>query len=106
SCGKTQLALSIAHSLWQSGGLNLLVWVPATNRAAVLASYAQAAAAAMGAAADQDAESVAARFLGWLRNTARSWLVVFDDLTDAENLDRLWPEGGGRILITTADPAT
>jgi hypothetical protein len=106
SCGKTQLAVSSAHSLWQSGRLDLLVWVPATNRAAVLAGYVQAAAATIGVAADQDAESVAARFLRWLRDTTRSWLVVFDDLTDAANLDGLCPEGCGGILITTADPAT
>ena len=105
SCGKTQLAVSIARSLWQSGRLDLLVWVPATNRAAVLASYVQAAVAAMGIAAGGDAESIAARFIRWLGDTGRPWLVIFDDLTDAASLDGLWPEGG-RILVTTADPAT
>jgi hypothetical protein len=105
SCGKTQLAVSAAHSLRQSGRIDLLVWVPATNRASVLAGYVQAAVAAMGIRAEGDAESIATRFVRWLGGTERPWLVVFDDLTDAADLDGLWPEGRGRILVTTADPA-
>jgi hypothetical protein len=106
SCGKTQLAVSAAHSLRQSGGLDLMLWVPATNRASVLACYVQAAVAATGVSAGGDAESIAARFARWLAGTDRSWLVVFDDLTDAAVLEGLWPEGRGRVLVTTADPAT
>lgn len=106
SAGKTQLAVSAAHSLRQSGGIDLLLWVPATSRASVLAGYVQAAVAAMGIRADGDAESIAARFVRWLDGTGRPWLAVFDDLTDGADLDGLWPGGSGRILITTADPAT
>src|ERR1700728_583426 len=47
SCGKTQLAVSCAESLWQSGGVDLLVWIAATSRASVLSGYVEAAAAAM-----------------------------------------------------------
>ncbi len=106
SCGKTQLAVAAAHRLRQSGGIDLLLWVPATNRASVLAGYVQAAVAATGIRAEGDAESIAARFVRWLAGTRRSWLVVFDDLTAAADLDGLWPQGRGRILVTTADPAT
>ena len=94
SCGKTQLAVSAAHSLRQSGSIDLLVWVPATNRASVLAGYVQAAAAAMGIRADADAESIATRFVRWLAGTERPWLVVFDDLTDAADSGR--PLAGGQ----------
>ncbi len=53
-----------------------------------------------------DAESVAARFVSWLSETTRPWLVVLDDLTDAADLDGLWPAGPtGRVLITTANSA-
>jgi hypothetical protein len=45
TCGKTQLALFVAESLWSSRGVDLLVWVTATSRASVLAGYAEAAAA-------------------------------------------------------------
>ncbi|HBW19457.1 MAG TPA: hypothetical protein DEH11_10850 [Actinobacteria bacterium] len=42
-CGKTQLAAALAWSLWQSRDIDLLVWVPASGRTALLAGYAQAA---------------------------------------------------------------
>ncbi|MGD0928994.1 MAG: hypothetical protein ABR926_27815 [Streptosporangiaceae bacterium] len=35
SSGKTQLAAAFAESLWQSGGVDLLVWIEATSRASV-----------------------------------------------------------------------
>ncbi|HEX6524144.1 MAG TPA: hypothetical protein VF070_29710, partial [Streptosporangiaceae bacterium] len=42
--GKTQLAAAFAESLWQSRGLDLLVWIQATSRASVLSGYAAATA--------------------------------------------------------------
>ena len=106
SCGKTQLAVAFAGSLWQSRGVDLLVWVVATSRASVLSGYV-AAAAAMGLDPEGDAESIAGRFVGWLGETSRPWLVVLEDLSDVADLARLWPEGpAGRVLITTADSAT
>lgn len=106
SCGKTQLALSYAYSLWQSGAVDLVIWLTATNRAQVLSGYAEAAAT-LGVHLSGDAESVAARFLSWLHDTPRPWLVVIDDLTDASAAKRLWPHGpSGRVLVTAPDPAT
>src|SRR5581483_2535566 len=81
SPGKTQLACYLAGSLWRSRGVDLLAWVAATSRAAVLSGYVQAAAE-LGLDHGGDAEAVAARFLAWLAGTARSWLVVLDDLRD------------------------
>jgi tetratricopeptide (TPR) repeat protein len=105
SCGKTQLAVSFAESLWRSGEVDLLAWVVATSRASVLGGYA-AAAAATGAAAAGDAGAVAAWFTGWLGQTHRPWLVVLDDLGCAADLDGLMPAGpAGRVLVTTRDPA-
>ena len=106
SSGKTQLACYLAGSLWRSRSVDLLAWVAATSRAAVLSGYVQAAAE-LGLDHGGDAESVAARFLAWLAGTGRPWLVVLDDLRDAADLDGLWPAGpAGRLLITTADHAT
>jgi hypothetical protein len=42
SSGKTQLAVASAEALWQSGEVDLLVWIDATSRASVLAGYAAA----------------------------------------------------------------
>ena len=106
SCGKSQLAVSCARSMWQSGTVDLLVWVVATSRASVLSGYVQAAVSAMGIDPAGDAESVASRFVDWLGETNRQWLMVLDDLSDAADLAGLWPEGpAGRTLITTAESA-
>jgi tetratricopeptide (TPR) repeat protein len=107
SSGKTQLAAAFAESLWQSGGIDLLVWIEATSRASVLSGYAAAMAAATGRHQASSCESVAAQFLSWLGETSRPWLVVLDDLIGTANLDGLWPAGpAGRVLVTSADPAT
>ncbi len=106
SCGKTQLAVAFAESLRQSRGVDLLVWVAATSRASVLSGYVQAAVASMDIDPGGDAESIAARFVSWLGQTSRPWLIVLEDKSDAADLTGLWPEGpAGRVLITTADSA-
>ncbi len=106
SCGKTQLAVYFAESLWRSRTVDLLVWVVATSRASVLSGFAEAAAA-MGSDDAGTAESAADHFVGWLSQTSRPWMVVLDDLRNAADLDGLWPEGpAGRVLITTANSAT
>jgi tetratricopeptide (TPR) repeat protein len=106
SSGKTQLAAAFAESLWQSGGVDLLVWIEATSRASVLSGYAAATAAVTGRDRASSCESVAAQFLSWLGETSRSWLVVLDDLSDPANLDGLWPAGpAGRVLVISAEAA-
>jgi len=107
SCGKTQLAVSFAHFLWQAGAVDVVIWVTATSPAAVLSSYVEAAAA-LGIQLSGDADSVCTRLLGWLRDTSRPWLVVLDGLTAGAALDdRRWPAGpAGRVLVTTSDAET
>jgi tetratricopeptide (TPR) repeat protein len=120
SSGKTQAAVAYAEELWASEGIDILVWVTATSRAAVLSTLAEAALAVRAAgaetsartvapgdwAADDAVEATAASFLRWLRETARPWLVVLDDLADPAVMADGWPEGAaGRTLITTPDPA-
>jgi tetratricopeptide (TPR) repeat protein len=106
ACGKTQVAVSYAEWLWQSGRVDVLVWATATSRASVLSGYAEASVAATWADPSGDAETIAGRFLGWLAETTRPWLVVLDDLPEAAVLEGLRPAGSaGRVLITTRNPA-
>ncbi|WP_236670087.1 tetratricopeptide repeat protein [Streptomyces antimycoticus] len=104
--GKTQLAVHHARALWQAGGAELLVWVSAGTRTAIVSAYAQAAAEVLGT--DHSGTEKAARaFLAWLEPrhgaSQRSWLIVLDDLTDPADLRGLWPPASphGRTLITT-----
>ncbi len=104
SSGKTQLAVAYAESLWQSRQADLLVWITGTSRASVLAGYAAAAVATMNVGPGDTAETLAARFLGWLAETSRPWLVVLDDLSGSAGAGGLWPSGpAGRVLVTTSD---
>jgi tetratricopeptide (TPR) repeat protein len=132
--GKTQLAAAYAHALWQSGEVELLVWITASSRAAILVGYAQAflqvsrapggpsaqaattpadpspagpaPAGAPGAPPEygtgEDMAELAGRFLRWLPDSTRSWLIVLDDLADATDMTELWPRGAmGRTIVTT-----
>ncbi|MEV8016857.1 tetratricopeptide repeat protein [Streptomyces sp. NPDC086554] len=111
--GKTQLAARYARELRDSGEIDLLLWVTAVNREAVVTAYAQAAEEWLGLARS-DSERAAARFLAWLEPRPAggpSWLIVLDDLADpvdlladpAQGRGGLWPPASprGRTLITT-----
>ncbi|MFE7114844.1 NB-ARC domain-containing protein [Streptomyces sp. NPDC057654] len=104
--GKTQLAARCAGALRASGSLDLLVWISAGTRAAIVAGYAQTAAEVLGSDA-RDPEQAARAFLAWLepgRPAERhTWLVVLDDLADPADLRGLWPPRSprGHTLITT-----
>ncbi|MEV0643305.1 tetratricopeptide repeat protein [Streptomyces sp. NPDC050619] len=104
--GKTQLAAAYAHQALVDG-VDLVVWVDASDVEQVIARYAHAAHA-VEAASDRllgkSAESDAGLFLHWLATTRRSWLIVLDDLTDPEAM-QWWPPasafGCGRVVATT-----
>ncbi|TYC66652.1 tetratricopeptide repeat protein [Streptomyces sp. CB01881] len=104
--GKTQLAANEARTAWQAGQLDLLVWVTAGSRAAILTAYAQAIAEITGRD-PADPEQGAREFLAWLRpggagETIRR-LIVLDGVLDPDDLRGLWPpdQPAGRTLITT-----
>ncbi|AJT61768.1 hypothetical protein T261_0075 [Streptomyces lydicus] len=107
--GKTQLAAHHARCMWLAGEVDLLVWVTASSREAVLAAYAQAAEETLGGPLS-DPERAASAFLAWLQPRPPSdgssgcrWLVVLDDVADPGHLRGLWPPSSpsGRTLVTT-----
>jgi tetratricopeptide (TPR) repeat protein len=106
ACGKTQIAVMIAESLWRSSLIDALIWISASSRATVLSGFVQASVTATGLEPTGTADSVAVRFISWLGETPQPWLVVLDDLPEAVDLSGLWPDGPtGRLLITSAYPA-
>jgi len=105
--GKTQLALAVAHALWDRRALDLVVWMCPSTRDAVVTAYAQAMRDIGKAADGEPAETAASRFLDWLTQTSRPWLIVLDDLGDAAVLEGLWPHGRqGRVVVTSRRPNT
>jgi tetratricopeptide (TPR) repeat protein len=103
--GKTQLAIAFAHALWNARAVDLLVWVNATGREAIVTAFARAAGAVDADIADEPAHAGARRFLAWLSRTTRQWAVIIDDLQDAADLEDLWPAGAtGQTIVTTRLP--
>src|SRR5499427_4579603 len=104
--GKTQLALAVAHTLWDRHALDLVLWLTPSSRDAVITGYAQAMQDVGRPSADGP-EAAAAHFLDWLSETGRPWLVILDDLADASALEGLWPHGPqGRVMVTSRRPDT
>ncbi|MEU0844328.1 tetratricopeptide repeat protein [Streptomyces sp. NPDC005962] len=108
--GKSQLAASLTRELRDQersdgGGLDVLVWVKATEPDTIIAAYAEAAERlSLPGGASDDSATAAEVFLSWLAATERRWLVVLDDITDPETIDTWWPDGNarnGRVLATT-----
>jgi len=101
--GKTQLAVEFTHAMWNARTIEVLIWVTASSREAVLTSFAHAANTVDAANLTESAEVAAGRFVAWLAHTRRPWALVIDDLRDPNDLADLWPSGhAGRIVITTS----
>ncbi|MET9088059.1 tetratricopeptide repeat protein, partial [Streptomyces sp. NPDC004237] len=108
--GKTQLAADYARTAWDDdsavGGLDVLVWVTASSRQAIVTGYAQAGVE-LCRGDPNDQEKAALSFLAWLTPKAGTkpcrWLIVLDDVADPADLRGLWPPAGahGRTLVTT-----
>ncbi|MGX1727779.1 tetratricopeptide repeat protein [Streptomyces diastaticus] len=104
--GKTQLAADYARTAWDSGSVDVLVWISASSRSAVTNGYAQAGVEVLGAD-PTDTEKATREFLAWLEPKTGTkpcrWLVVLDDLADPADLRGLWPPASprGRTLVTT-----
>ena len=100
--GKTQLAAALAHSLWDHQSIELLIWITAATRDAIISGFASAAREVGIDLAGRDSEQAAALFLVWLERTHRGWTIVLDDLGDPRYLDRLWPATNtGTVIVTT-----
>ncbi|WP_176712126.1 NB-ARC domain-containing protein [Streptomyces sp. DI166] len=108
--GKSQVAAAIARELRdrersRGGGLDLLIWVKATETDQIADAYAEAAARlGLPGGSSADRAAAAEAFLAWLAATERRWLVVLDDVTDPEAVDAWWPDGNprnGGVLVTT-----
>jgi tetratricopeptide (TPR) repeat protein len=101
--GKTQLAVACARRMWAAAEVDLLVWLDAFSRDRIVAGYARALADLRLGAAPDKPEAAASRFLAWLSDTGKRWLVVLDGVTEAADIEGLWPQGpSGQALVTTS----
>ncbi|MFJ8936456.1 tetratricopeptide repeat protein, partial [Streptomyces sp. NPDC102365] len=100
--GKTQLAADHARHAWDAGEIDVLVWVTASSRTAIVTAYAQAGAELLGTDPG-DPDQASSMFLAWLGSKPYRWLIVLDDLADPADIRGLWPPDvpHGRTLVTT-----
>ncbi|WNV83927.1 FxSxx-COOH system tetratricopeptide repeat protein [Umezawaea sp. Da 62-37] len=100
--GKTQLAAEYARGLLASDGIDILMWVDASSRDAILSIFSQAVAV-MGSTRHTDTEGVVGRWWEWLSSSGKRWLVVLDDLHNPSDMNGLWPPHapGGQVLVTS-----
>ncbi|MDW8478434.1 tetratricopeptide repeat protein [Streptomyces scabiei] len=106
--GKTQLAAHYARQAWTGDELDVLVWVSASSRPAIVSAFAQAAEELL-AHEPGDPERSAQAFLRWLEpkplgsEPVCRWLVVLDDVADPADVTGLWPAKNpyGRTVVTT-----
>ncbi len=103
--GKTQLAVAYTHALRSIRAVEVLVWVTATSRDAIITGYAEAAGMVGGPDHGSGTETAADRFVAWMARTRHPWALVLDDLSDPDDLADLWPAGpAGQVVITTRLP--
>lgn len=96
--GKTQQAVNI----FESSAAQLRVWVTATSRDTIVATYADAASRIGASGAGDLPEQAATRFVEDLSTLDRSWLVVLDDVSSEDDLTGLIPRSSsGTVLVTT-----
>ena len=100
--GKTTAAIEYAHR--HHDEFDIAWWVPAEDPGLIPERLAELALALDLTTATTPAGVGVARLMGELARRER-WLVVFDNAEDPRALSRFLPEGPGRILITSRNPA-
>ncbi|KAL9593091.1 MAG: hypothetical protein Q9179_006109 [Wetmoreana sp. 5 TL-2023] len=102
--GKTSIALQFAHmaKTW----CDAVLWIHSETTIALAQSYTDAARSLhLPGLTDGDHANNRLIVLEWFSNTDSRWLLVFDNVEDAEHLEQYRPKSGnGSILITTRKP--
>ncbi|MGK4591680.1 tetratricopeptide repeat protein [Amycolatopsis sp. w19] len=88
--------------MWDAGEVDVLLWISADSRDAVVSAYAEAGDEIFGHDSPQPAR-MALRLLAWFGETDLHWLVVLDGLQQPGDLAGLWPPhtSTGQVVVTT-----
>ncbi|KAF4551560.1 Hypothetical protein D9617_13g100610 [Elsinoe fawcettii] len=104
--GKTSVALKYARLQWDKQRIDNLLWIVSETPTSIRQSFTLAALRLkLEGARPDDHDENRARLLDWLQTTDDRWLIIYDNATKVDILERYWPSGGyGQALITTRNP--
>lgn len=103
--GKTHLAAAFLARLARGRASDVQVWIDASSKWAVMASYAQAAYDVGVSHSAATIDAGVARFLDWLEQADNRWAVVYDNVGEfSEIVDLLPITVTGQVVITCRQP--
>jgi len=103
--GKSHLAAAYVTRLAQAGASDVQVWINASSKWAVMASYAQAACDVGVSHSGASIDAGVGRFLEWLDKTGDRWALVYDNVGDfSEIVDLLPITMTGQAVVTCRLP--
>jgi tetratricopeptide (TPR) repeat protein len=105
--GKTQIAVEFAYRSRASGRFKHTFWVNAANEETILASFVELAGILpeLSATNVTDQRKLVEAVKRWLEDRQQSWLLIFDNVDNIDNLpalrEYLPQRGNGSVLLTT-----
>ncbi|KAH7323125.1 P-loop containing nucleoside triphosphate hydrolase protein [Stachybotrys elegans] len=104
--GKSQLALHYANTSMHL--YDVIAWIPSKTQHQIvhaLSSLSSKLGLAWGGGDSADDYQTTQTLRDWLNMSNRSFLLIFDNVENAEILDQIWPASNkGSIIITTRSP--
>ncbi|KAI0861638.1 hypothetical protein F4860DRAFT_475715 [Xylaria cubensis] len=104
--GKTQLALQYANTSLKM--FDIIIWIPAETQIKIiqtLARYAAKLGLSSEESKEDDYQSVQ-KLRDWLNTIEDPFLLIFDNVEDADLLEQIWPAStNASIIITTRSPS-
>jgi glycosyltransferase involved in cell wall biosynthesis len=100
--GKTQLALEYVYRY--ADQYDLIWWIPADQKSLALTSLANLCDE-LGLTQNVDQQQTADAVLRALSNGSLSWLLVFDNADEPDEILPLVPTSGGHVIITSRNQA-
>ncbi len=98
--GKTALAVEFCHR--RRAHTEVVRWLNAENRQTLISEFLRMAPALGVDTHGLEIDDAIARTRGWMEQTPRRWLLVFDNVQTPDVLDQLVPAHGHGVVVITS----
>jgi tetratricopeptide (TPR) repeat protein len=96
--GKTQLAVEYAYRF--ADRYDLVWWIPAEQQSLVLKSLVELGRQ-LGIPVTEEFNQASSLILDALSSTSLSWLLIYDNANEPDDLAHLIPSAGGHVILTS-----